>query len=236
MKTVTLKSKAVLLAFALASTYQAQVHSMLPDITTQNILTLNDGEFFETIVLKVEDDAIKAIIDLVKGFIDKTNKANFSTRIDKCKERSFIIQISILNPLKQRIEIARVQQPGSQFFMVLEKTYKLANEMAYKEMQNLISILENHKNDSKNAKKATILASKLKPFFAKITSVNTLNSLEQKISEIQALLPATSSMRVFQEFDRLKILVQEIKSEIALIQNKVDIELLPVLSDMLALP
>lgn len=241
MKTDTLKFKAVLAAIVLASLSNRLVAMTAPGYPAPQAiangqsmqgLSPQENEFFESMVLKIRDDAIKAIIDLIKKFIDPHTKDNFARYIEQCKARELIILRTILTPFKETLETVRKTQPGSQFHKMLESMHTLVYEMAYTEIQKLVTLLENHKK-SPEAKKATALAGKLKPQLTALTSIATLNKLENKLDEIFKLMPQGSSPRVVQELNILKVLIQDIKKESAIIASTVNVELLPIISAML---
>ena len=72
-------------------------------------------------------------------------------------------------------------RPGSTYYKILELTFNLANEMAYKELQTLHTILDTHRKSS-NAKKATALVGLLKPHLTKLTSIASLDLLDSEAS------------------------------------------------------
>ena len=253
MKTDILKLKAVVIALAIASTAQANQSSMqiLVD-TAQNLssstpilkvdapqelsykIGQNDDQFFEYMFIQI-GDTVNAIVDLVKSFIDKNNKESFSAYINRCQVRLLHIEKNILAPLRAELTNSRSVRPGSVYHKILEATYNLANELAYKELQTLYTILDTHRK-SPDAKKATTLAGVLRPHLTKLTSVASLDLLDQKLTEIYNLLILEKHPMVTQELEKLKTLVKEIKVKTTAIQNTVNIELLPIISARLKKP
>ncbi len=246
MKTHVLKLKAVLLALAVACSAQAQKNDFSKDsdgdaimvdqndVQPMDLDSTSEEQFVESMFLQVRD-AVKAIADLVESFVDKNNKESFSAFITRCQDRLTHIEKNILAPLKAELSRIKEQQPGSTYHKILELTFKLANEMAYKELQTLHTILDTHKKSDK-AKNATALVGALKPHLTKLTSIASLDLLDQKLTEIHNLLLLEKHATVTQELDKLKKMVKDIKTKTATIQNKVNIELLPIISAKLKKP
>ena len=235
MKTDILKLKAVILAIAVAcSAHADQIdeHFLAQPVMAQMVQT--DDEFVESMFLQIRD-AVNAIDHLVESFIDKSNKESFSAFINRCQERLTHIEKNILAPLRAELAQAKTLRPGSNYHKILEKTFTLANEMAYKELQTLHTILDTHRKSDK-AKNATALVGLLKPHLTKLTSVASLDLLDQKLTEIYNLLLLEKHSTVTQELEKLKKMVKDIKTKTATIQNKVNIELLPIISAKLKKP
>lgn len=230
MKTDILKLNAVILAIAMACT----AHAMQPNEPFVHEIHTGqtEEEFIESMFLQIRD-AVTSLADLVENFVDKNNKESFSAFINRCQDRINHIEKNILAPLKYELEQAKAVAPHSNYCKILELTFNLANEMAYKEIKTLHTILDTHRK-SADAKKATVLVGALKPHLTKLTSVATLDLLDKKLSEISALLPKGNL--VTNELDQLKKMVKDIKTKTATIQNKVNIELLPIISAKLKKP
>ena len=234
MKTDLLKLKAVLLAIAVACT--AQAHSSEPPVIESSVTKSSQSEeqFIEAMFLEIRD-SVKSIADLVESFVDKNNKESFSAFINRCQQRLAHIEKNILVPLKAELSRVKELRPGSLYYKTLEKTFNLAHEMAYKELQTLHTILDTHRKSDK-AKNATALVGALKPHLTKLTSIASLDLLDQKLTEIYDLLVLEKHATVTQELEKLKKMVKDIKTKTATIQNKVNIELLPIISAKLKKP
>jgi hypothetical protein len=253
MKTDTLKFKATVITLALTCATPALIEAATPGnnqiqpVTQVALKTISatingtqkqldlanctENEFFEW-VLQETDSAFKKIRERVKAFIDKNNKQSYDNYILSLDQLEAEIFTNFLVPLKQKVDITKAMQPGSNFQILLEKTYKIAEEMAYNELKRLIAVLKDHRK-SPDVKKATALVGKLKPLLIRLTSIATFDTLEQKIVEASGYLPANTSTRVTQEIDRLKKLIKELKAESAATQGKVNLELFNVISSML---
>lgn len=247
MKTDILKLKAALIALAVACSAQV-THPMQTDIDGDAIMNnqhameidnpLTQEQFIESMFLQIRD-TVKAIADLIESFVDKNNKESFTAFINRCQEKLKYIEKNILAPLEAELARVQAQQPGSTYHKTLELTFKLAQERAYKELQILHTILFNHRwkvdengnlVQAPDAKKATALVGVLKPHLTKLTSITSLDELDNKLTEIYNLLVLEKHTTVTQELEKLKKMVQEIKIKTTSIQNKVNIELLPIIS------
>ena len=252
MKTDTLKLKATVITIALTCVNpvtvkaatpnnqikpvtQAALQTIMPGAATQkkqlDLANCTENEFFEWI-LQETDGAFKKIRERVEAFIDQKNKQTFDSYILSLDQLEAEIFANLLTPLKHKLDITKAKQAGSDFQVLLEKTYKIAEEMAYKELKGLIAVMKDHRK-SPDAKKATALVGKLKPLLTRLTSVATFDTLEQKLVEACKHLPANVTPKVTQEVDRLKKLIQELKAKSAATQGKVNLELFNVISAML---
>jgi hypothetical protein len=182
MKTDILKLKAVLLALAIACSAQAQATEVQSSSIEVNRATQREEQFVESMFLQIRD-AVKAIADLVESFVDKNNKESFNAFITRCQEKLVHIEKNILTPLKAELTRVKEQKPGSTYYKILELTFNLANEMAYKELQILHTILDTHRKSDK-AKNPVALVGSLKPHLTKLTSAASLDLLDQKLTEI----------------------------------------------------
>lgn len=228
MKTDTLKLKAIVIALLLAGSTQPLLQAAAP---AQTMEVQTENEFIESMFAKIKD-SVNAIIDLVESFIDKNNKESFSSFIGRCKDRLTLITNTILTPLQKELDRVKATRSGSRYHQILENTYRLANEMAYKELLTLHTILETHKK-SPDAKKATALVGVLKPHLNKLTSVETLDRLDKKLAEIHDLLVAEKNTSVAKEIENLQKMVKEIRAKMESIRGKINIELLTVISSRL---
>jgi len=246
MKTDTLKLKATVITLALSCATpaiteaatpasQAIIQTVINGGTNQkrqlDLATCTENEFFEW-MLQETDAAFKKIRERVEAFIDQKNKQSYDAYIASLDQLEADIFANLMTPLKQKLDIAKATQPGSDFQKLLEKTYKVAEEMAYNELKKLIGVLKDHRK-SPDAKKATALVGKLKPLLTRLTSVATFDDLEQKIVEVCKYLPKNVTPKVTQEIDRIKQLVKELKAKSAATQGKVNLELFNVISAML---
>lgn len=253
MKTDTLKFKATVITLALTcvnptiieaatpgnNQIQPVAQAALRTITATingtkkqlDLANCTENEFFEW-VLQETDGSFKKIRERVEAFIDQNNKQSFDSYILSLDQLEAEIFTNFLAPLKQKVDITKAMESGSDFQILLEKTYKIAEEMAYNELKKLIAVLKDHRK-SPDAKKATALVGKLKPLLTRLTSVATFDTLEQKIIEVSKHLPANVSPKVTQEIDRLKKLVKELRAKSAATQGKVNLELFNIISSML---
>ncbi len=231
MKTDILKLKAAIVALALACSAQV-THPMQKEAAIDSLKASFYSEsqelFIESMFLQIRD-TVKAIADLVESFVDKNNKESFTAFISRCQERLTHIEQNILGPLRAELAKAEAEQPGSVYHKTLDLTFKLAQERAYKELNTLHNILYTH-SKSPDAKKATALVSVLKPHLNKLTSIASLDELDSKLTEIYNLLILEKHTTVTLELEKLKKMVQEIKVKTTSIQNKVNIELLAIIS------
>lgn len=167
MKTDILKMKVVVIAFVIVSSAQSarattdehlltheQYHQGMSDIKQLSDQEQHEQQFIESMFLQIRG-AVKAIAELIESFIDKNNKESFSAFIARCQARINHIEKNILEPLKKESLEAL---PGSNYHKILELTFKLAHEMAYKELQTLHTILDTHRKSDK-AKSAMALVS-----------------------------------------------------------------------------
>jgi hypothetical protein len=164
MKTVILKFKASFLVAILACLGPVQSYSIV------NVEDLSKNEFFEVMIDRIKSDVVEAVFDLLKVLTTKDllAKETYDSVIKRCQERLEIITKQILSPIKSKLDIVKHTQPDSRFTVILEKINKLANELAYRELNNLISVLKAHKTDA-DARKTTAFIGKLKKYFAKFT-------------------------------------------------------------------
>lgn len=228
MKTEILKLRIVVLLALLASTHHLPTKAM----THHQIQELDKNQFLELMVDHIKTDAVEAIIALIEHMIDKNNKEPFDAIIRGGERRLDLIQETTLTPLEQKLAIVRITEPNSQFHTILEKTYTLTNDMAYKELKGLIGVLRAHQA-SDQAKIGTALVGKLKPILKRLTSVETLNKLDQKVTEIYDLVAAyTTSAKVMTELNTLKQLIKELKVKSAATQQKVDISIVSIIGAM----
>lgn len=244
MKTDTLKFKATVITLALtcatpalieAATPQAIIQTIMPGGSIQkkqlDLATCTENEFFEW-MLQETDAAFKKIRERVEAFIDQKNKQSYDAYIATLDQLEADIFANLLTPLKQKLDIAKATQPGSDFQKILDLTYQIAEKMAYKELKALISVLKDHRK-SPDAKKATALVGKLKPLLTRLTSIATFDELEKELNKACGYLPKNVTPKVVQEIDRLKKLIQELKAKSAATQGKVNLELFNVISAML---
>ncbi len=215
MKTDTLKLKVVMLAAGLVCLGSQNQLVAVPDSHHQNsddldnLMSLDDNRFFEFIVMRVKEDAVKSVINLIDSFVDKNSKETYMAYLKRCKDRLIILEIKILKPLRRKLEIIQANQPNSPFHKLLEGTYKLAKEM-YEEMEKLVELLDKHRT-SPDAKKAPKFIDKLKQF-SSLTSPKALTDLENKIITLSNFITPAQGVRVKEEVEGLKKLIKDIKS------------------------
>ena len=171
MKTDTLKFKALFLTLALAYGSQSTLLA-LPVMDEVQVELLSENDFFELMISRIKKDGVEAVFELLKVLTSKELLARetYDSVLKRCQDRLDIINALILTPIKTKLAVLKATEPNSRFAQILEKIYKLANELAYKEIDSLLGILKAHKAD-KDAKKTTALMGKLKKHFAKFTPV-----------------------------------------------------------------
>ena len=171
MKTDTLKFKATVITLALTCANPALIEAATPGNNqiqplaqavlqtilpasmnggaTQkrqlNLATCTENEFFEW-MLEETDGAFKKIRERVEAFIDEHNKQSFDAYILSLDVLEAEIFANLVTPLKQKLDIAKATQFGSDFQILLEKTYQIAEKMAYKKLKNLIAVLKDTEN------------------------------------------------------------------------------------------
>ena len=232
MKTDTLKFKVGIITLLLCThhiTYGAEQPATSAQVYSSiNIQTLNDNDFFEIIVYRIKNDAIEFTFDLIESIIDKTDQYSLARIIEICVNKMAYIEQSILAPL--RVRIAACNQ-GSSFHPIFNKTYALANDMAYTELKKLLQLLKDHQN-SANAKKTTALAGKLNQHTAQLKAAGLITKFEQKLNEIYQLATQAQAS-ILQKLTKEQV-ISDVNKKVARIQSKIKgVEVLTIISKIL---
>jgi hypothetical protein len=223
MKTYTLKYKSALMAIALLASLQSPLSHTNPTteetVRVETLADQSENEFFELMINRIKVDGIEAVFQLLQILSTESllaKEKSYDMVIKRLKDRLAIITNKILNPIETKLELLKRTQPNSRFSKILEKVKKLADELAHKELKNLLDIFEAHKK-SPDAKKATAFIGKIKAYRTKFTSSGMIKELEEQLKAIYTLIQE-EHLAAIDKLNKEEI-VTDIKKKFSIIEN-----------------
>ena len=226
MKTDILKFKVAMLATTLAFSANPELISMVPTQpisadALNNILTLDENAFLEAMAFRTKD-AVESVLELVDLLTDEARigKERFEAIIKKIEDRLIVINDTIINPIKSKLDTVKAEQPDSPFHAILEKTNSLAKDAIWSTLNNILVIFKKHK-ESAHAKKAAMLLSTLKNYMLNLnkdSSPANLQKLEEKLNDLHALIQKTNAIAIA-KLNQNEI-IANIKKKVAIIEAR----------------
>lgn len=189
MKTRILKTQLIaMMAFMIFSAPTPSITTPPAEIINE-VHTLNEDQLFEKIVLRIKTDGVDEMLKLAKIFttpalLDK--ERNLDSIIERCKTRLTILENTILEPLKLKLDLIKRNSPSSPFLPLYENTYKFVKDDIYNDLCKMLTQLEAHRK-SADMKSAIKLKKIFGPFGEKFASDSLQKTLEAKLNGIYAL-------------------------------------------------